>query len=232
MISVIIPTYNEAVNLSLLIPKIHDVLNGTYEHEIIIVDDNSPDGTAKIAQSLSKRHNVRVIVRKNERGLSSAVIRGFREAKGSILCVMDADLSHPPDVLPKLIDKLESYDIAVGSRLVRGGGSESWPFHRKFISWCAQMLARPLTPVKDAMSGFFAVKKSVVKNARLEAYGYKILLEVLVIGKYRKVAEVPFTFLNRSFGKSKIGVSVEVDYLKQLVHLYRHKFFSNKLRRR
>jgi len=225
MISIVIPTFNEAQNIGLLIPKIHDVLNNHYKHEIIIVDDNSPDGTAKVANSLAKKHNVRVLVRKKKRGLASAVIDGFKIAKGSILCVMDADLSHPPDVLLKLLVALDDADLVVGSRLVKGGGSERWPFHRKLVSLCAQGLARPLTPVKDAMSGFFALRKSVIRNVPLEAYGYKILLEILVLGNYKKIIEIPFTFLNRYFGESKIGVTVEIEYLKQLVHLYKYKFF-------
>ncbi|MBC8495046.1 polyprenol monophosphomannose synthase [archaeon] len=224
IISIIVPTFNEAQNISLLIPKIHDVLNGNYKHEIVVVDDNSPDGTAKVARSLAKKHNVRVLLRKNKRGLSSAVIDGFKFAKGDTLCVMDADLSHPPDVLPKVLDALKHADLVVGSRLVKGGGSEEWPFHRKLLSWGAQLLARPLTPVKDTMSGFFAMKRSVIKDISLEAYGYKILLEILVMGHYNKVVEVPFTFLNRSFGSSKIGVGVEAEYLKQLGHLYKYKF--------
>jgi|TARA_Y100000031_G_C8220335_1_gene385606 dolichol-phosphate mannosyltransferase len=226
MLSIVIPTFNEAQNIGLLIPKIHDVLNNHFKHEIIVVDDNSPDGTAKVARGLSKKHNVRVLLRKKKRGLSSAVIDGFKIAKGNSICVMDADLSHPPDVLQSMIKELDKAELVVGSRLVDGGGSERWPFYRKLISLAAQLLARPLTPVKDTMSGFFAFKRKVIKDVKLSAYGYKILLEVLVIGKYEKVSEVPFTFLNRSFGKSKIGIAVEIEYLKQLVHLYKHKFFQ------
>ncbi|MBU1201228.1 MAG: polyprenol monophosphomannose synthase [Nanoarchaeota archaeon] len=226
MISIIIPTFNEANNISLLIPKIYDVLDNHYNYEIIVVDDNSPDGTAKVVRRLGKKYSVRLLLRKNKRGLSSAVIDGFNIAKGDLLCVMDADLSHPPELLSKIILLLNKNDLVIGSRLVKGGGSESWPIHRKIISWCAQLLARPLTPVKDAMSGFFALKKSVINNVKLEAYGYKILLEILVVGNYKKVAEVPFTFLNRTFGKSKIGVGVEVEYIKQLAHLYEYKFFN------
>lgn len=226
LISIIIPTFNEAQNINLLIPKIDDVLNSHYPHEIIVVDDNSPDGTARVARKLSKKHNVRILLRKKKRGLSSAVIDGFKIAKGSSLLVMDADLSHPPDVLPDVIDALQYADLVVGSRLTKGGGSEEWPFHRKLVSWGAQLLARPLTPIKDAMSGFFALKRKVINNINLEAYGYKILLEILVVGNYKNVLEVPFTFLNRTFGKSKISMNVEIEYLKQLLHLYKFKFFK------
>ncbi len=227
MYSIIIPTYNEADNINLLIPKIDDVLNDKFLHEIIVVDDNSPDGTAKIVQKLSKKHNCKVLVRKKEKGLSSAVIAGFAAAKGEFICVMDADLSHPPDVLPKMFNALKKAELVVGSRLVKGGGSQSWPFYRKIISWSAQLLARPLTPVKDTMSGFFAFKKSILKNVTLEAYGYKILLEILVLADYNNAVEVPFTFLNRTFGESKISLSVEIEYLKQLLHLYKCKFLKN-----
>ena len=227
MISIIIPTFNESKNIELLIPKIADVLAKDFDYEVIVVDDDSPDGTAEVVRSFMRKYPVRVIVRKDKRGLASAVIDGFNVAKGDKLCVMDADLSHPPTLLPELFAALDKHDVAVGSRLVKGGGSESWPFYRKLISWCAQLLSRPLTNVKDTMSGFFALKKKVIENVDVEAYGYKILLEVLVVGDYDSVTEVPFTFLNRSFGKSKIGVAVEIEYLKQLIHLYKHKF-SNK----
>ncbi len=226
MISIIIPTFNEVHNIGLLIPKIYDVLGEKYKYEILVVDDNSPDGTAAKVRSLSKKYPASVIVRKKDRGLSSAVIAGFNAAKGDLLCVMDADLSHPPELLPKIFSELGKNDVVVASRLVKGGGSEKWPFHRKLISWCAQILAKPLTSVKDAMSGYFALKKEVIKDVKIEAYGYKILLELLVVGKYCKVTEIPFTFLNRSFGESKIGLGVEIEYLKQLLHLYRFKFFE------
>ena len=211
LLSIIIPTFNEAQNISLLIPKIHDVLNGSFKFEIVVVDDNSPDGTARIAKNFAKKHTVRVLLRKKKRGLSSAVIDGFNFAKGDLLCVMDADLSHPSGLIPKMVRLLDNYDLVVGSRLIRGGGSEKWPFHRKLISWGAQILARPLTPIKDAMSGFFALKRDVIKNVDLEAYGYKILLEILVKGNYNRIVEAPFTFLNRSFGQSKIGIGVELE---------------------
>ncbi|MBU1031238.1 MAG: polyprenol monophosphomannose synthase [Nanoarchaeota archaeon] len=224
--SIIIPTYNEAESIDMLIPKIYDVLNKHYNYEIVVMDDNSPDGTADIVRRLSKKYPVRVVVRKKNKGLSAAVIDGFKASKGDVFCVMDADLSHPPKVLPKIFAAIKSYDVIVGSRLVSGGGSEKWPFHRKLISWGAQLLSKPLTKVKDTMSGFFAVKKSVVLNAPLEALGYKILLEILVKGNYKSVTEIPFTFLNRSFGESKISMKVQMEYLKQLCHLYRFKFFK------
>lgn len=227
MITIIVPTYNEVQNIGLLIPKIYDVLNKQYDYEILIMDDNSPDGTAAQARTFAKKYPVRVKVRTKDKGLSASVIDGFKEAKGNILCVMDADLSHPPSLLPKLFKAIEDgADIAVGSRLVKGGGSESWPFHRKIISWGAQLLARPLTSVKDTMSGFFILRKDILKGATIEAHGYKILLEVLVMTKHTKPVEVPFIFLNRTFGQSKIGLKVEIQYLKQLCHLYKCKFIK------
>ncbi len=228
MLSVIVPTFNESENIKTIIHKISESMKAakvTYDYEILVVDDNSPDGTAKLAAELRKEYPVRVLLRRNKKGLSSAVIDGFAHAKGDILCVIDADLSHPPALIPKLVSQLDNYDIAVGSRLIKGGGAEEWPWHRRFISWSAQLLARPLTSVRDAMSGFFAVKKEVIKPVKLEAYGYKILLEVLVLGKYTRATEVPFIFMNRTHGQSKISLKVEIAYLKQLVHLYKKKFF-------
>jgi len=221
---VIVPTYNEKENMRLLLPALSGTLRReNIPFEIVVMDDSSPDGTGEEVGRLSKGiPEARAVVRTKDRGLSPAVIDGFRLAKGEVLLVMDADLSHPVEVVPKLYRAIatEGADIAVGSRHARGGGIENWPFKRKFISWGASLLARPLTSCSDPMSGFFAVRRDVVKDAPLKARGYKILLEVLVKGRYSSVKEVPITFKDRTKGESKLGSKVIINYLQHLIHLY------------
>ena len=222
--SIIIPTYNEAKNIGKLIRDISKVMSGQpYKFELIVVDDNSPDGTAEEARKLTK-YPVRVICRKKEKGLSSAVLRGFKEAKGDIVGVIDADFSHPPEKIPEVIEPvIKGYDISVGSRLVKGGEVEEWPVHRKLISFIARMAARPLTSVKDIMSGFFFLRKNILKGSRLVPRGYKILLEILVKCRYNRAKEVPYVFRNREVGESKLGTKVYLDYVAQLFSLYLYK---------
>lgn len=223
-LSVIIPTYNERDNIPVIIPLLSGVLRGKgIPFEIIVMDDDSPDGTSDAFEQISKDHpESRCIVRKTDRGLSPAVIEGYTKATGDILLVMDADLSHPVEVVPDMYYAIsrDGADISVGSRHVKGGGVENWPLKRKIISWGAALMARPLTGCSDPMSGFFAVRPSVIREAPLRAKGYKILLEVLVKGNYNMVTEVPITFKDRELGESKLGSKVIFNYLQHLFKLY------------
>ncbi|MEK6964508.1 MAG: polyprenol monophosphomannose synthase [Nanoarchaeota archaeon] len=224
LVSLIIPTYNESANVHTLIPEVERHLKGI-AHELIIVDDNSPDGTWKIAKTFK---NVRVIRRIGERGLATAVMRGFKEAKADVIGVMDADLSHPPSKLPELLQPLlrKTHEVVIGSRLIKGGAVEEWPFIRKMTSWGGRLLARPLTPVKDIMSGFFFFRKSVIQGVELKPVGYKILLEILVKGHYQHAIEIPFVFRNREVGHSKLNANEYWNYVKHLVRLYTWKLFK------
>lgn len=226
MISVIIPTYNEKENIKNLIVEISNIFKkNKIKGEIIIVDDNSPDGTGKIAENLSKKYPVKVLHRKGKLGLSSAVVAGFKAAKGNILGVMDADFSHPPEIIPKLIKPIldENIDFVIGSRHVKGGGMENWPLLRKIISKGATLLARTVTNVKDPMSGLFFLKKSVIKNIKFDSKGFKICLEILVKGNYKTVNEVPYIFKDRRAGKSKLGAGEYFNYLITLMRLLKYK---------
>lgn len=224
LLSVIIPTFNEKDNMPVIIPRIVEVLDAaSIPHEILVMDDNSPDGTAGAVEKVRKEYpQARCIVRKTEKGLSPAVMQGYREAKGDIHLVMDADLSHPIEALPQMYNAIvkDGADVVVGSRHTKGGGIENWPFMRRFISWGASLMARPLTYCSDPMSGFFAIRPEVIEGAPLRAKGYKILLEVLVKGKYSKISEVPITFKNREIGESKLGSKVIGNYLQHLIQLY------------
>nr|WP_206204696.1 glycosyltransferase [Thermococcus sp. MAR1] len=224
-ISVIVPTYNERENLEELFDRISGALEG-YDYEIIIVDDDSPDKTWEFAQQLGKRYPVKVIRRTDEKGLSSAVIRGFREASGDVFVVMDADLQHPPEVIPELLRAIENgADIAIASRYVPGGGVRNWYWYRKLISKGAIMIGRLALPkirnVKDPVSGFFALRREVVEGVELNPVGFKILMEILIKGKYERVTEVPFTFGLRKAGESKLGTKTMLNYLRHVYRLMR-----------
>jgi len=237
MFSVVVPTYNETKNIRPLVERVVEAFRSIPEPtELLFVDDNSPDGTAGEVRAISHEvasrdsgpyeRTVRVIVRQGQRGLAGAVQRGFKEARGDIVAVMDADLSHPPEVLPMLHGTVRSgsADVAVASRRVEGGGINNWPLSRRFISWGSGLLARPLVPVKDTTSGFFALRKSCLDGVELRPIGYKIGLEVLARGRYRTVSEVPFVFTDREFGQSKLGGRVMLAYLVQLASLYRERW--------
>jgi len=223
---VIVPTYNERDNIDELVKRVTESCRAAgIEAEMVIVDDNSPDGTGQRAEELAKGNRIKVVHRTGKLGLSSAVLEGVSAASGDLIVVMDADLSHPPEKIPELVRKIESgeAEIVIGSRHVEGGSIENWPFYRKVVSKGAALLARGLTKVKDPMSGFFALRRSVIEGVALDPVGYKIGLEILVKGKYSKVCEVPITFANRKAGKSKLGGSVMLRYIDHVSMLYEHR---------
>ncbi len=225
-LSLIVPTLNEGDNIASLIRRVDRALDG-YDYEIVFVDDNSTDNTADIISKMSSRYPVSVIVRKQKRGLASAVIDGMEKAKGKTIGVMDADLQHPPEVLPSLLAKIEEgADMVVASRYVAGGAaSQDWGRFRRIISKGAILLSHVLLPttrqVKDPVSGFFLFDQQIADGADLRPTGYKILLELLVQGKCRRVAEVPYTFGVRGGGQSKLSARQQLYYLQHLYRLMR-----------
>lgn len=225
MISIVSPTYNESENIRLLIKRISQVMSDR-EYEVIIVDDNSCDGTEVIAKQLAKRYPVKILVRDGKLGLASAILTGFEYAAGNIIGVIDADLQHPPEYMLEFIEKIEQEecDIAIGSRYVNGGATECWSKKRLLISKLAVLLAKPLAKeVRDPMSGFFFLKRSVIEGIRLNPMGYKLGLEILVKGNYDKVKEIPYIFKRRKNGSSKLNKSEIISYLKLLKDLYLYK---------
>ena len=222
IISIIVPTYNEAEGLPRFVEAVFTVLHeSAIDAEMVIVDDNSPDGTGQVAEDLAKRFPVHVLHRPGKLGLASAVVDGFRLARGTILGIMDADLSHPPTVLPMLTRVIRSgeADLAVGSRYVPGGGTTGWPFRRRFVSAAACLMARPLTGVHDATSGFLLMRREVVEGVTLNPIGFKIGLEIIAKGRYKRCVEVPYVFRDRFAGKSKFGKREMMLYLRQLAAL-------------
>jgi dolichol-phosphate mannosyltransferase len=229
-ISIVVPTYNEAVTVPELARRLAAAL-GTRRWELIVVDDGSPDGTADIAAALAPALPVRVVRRPGKLGLASAVVDGFAAARGGTLVVMDADLSHPPELVPKLVDALaRGADLAVGSRYVAGGGIADWPLRRRLVSRVACLMGNALVPVRDATSGFFALRRAVVADVRLNPIGFKIGFEVIARGRYRRVVEVPFTFRDRVAGRSKFGSREVLSYAVQLAQVARDRA-TGRLRR-
>ena len=223
MISVVVPTYNEAGSIPKLAERLHAALTGR-DWELVIVDDGSPDGTAEIAAALAPRIPVNVVRRAGKAGLASAVVAGFSAAKGDTLVVMDADLSHPPEIVPALVTVIEGgADLAVGSRYVKGGGVMDWPLKRRVVSRIACLMGNALVPVRDATSGFFALKRSVVDGVALNPIGFKIGFEVIARGRYKTVVEVPYTFRDRELGASKFGRREIMQYVVQLGQVARDK---------
>ncbi len=222
-ISIIIPTYNEKDNIAPLLARVDKALSG-YDYEVLIVDDGSNDGTIEAASSLASRYPVRVIVRQNERGLATAVVHGLKSASGEIIGVMDADLQHPPEVLPELIKALQDgADMAVASRYIEGGGCPHWGLSRRIISKVALVISHLLLPstrpVKDPLSGFFMFRRRNLAKAKLKPIGYKISLEVMLTGRFKRVVEVPYIFEDRSAGKSKLNPRQQIDYLRHIFSL-------------
>lgn len=225
LLSVIVPTYNEIHNIETLVSRIDNSLKGI-SYEIIIVDDNSPDETGKRAEELSKDYPLRAVHREGKLGLASAFLKGFEFAKGGIIGCMDADLSHPPETIPKLIASIneDGSDIVIASRLIEGGAiAGNWPQKRKINSYVATGLAKFLTPIKDPMSGFFFLKRDVIEGVPLIPRGYKIGLEIIVKGKYKKIKEIPFLFDNRIKGESKLNLNIQLEYMAQILHLYTYR---------
>ncbi len=230
-VSIVVPTYREAENIPLLVRRIYvTMLDVPKDYEIIIVDDNSPDGIEHVVRDLKREgYPIRLIVRTKERGLSSAVIRGFRESSAELLVCMDADLSHPPERLREMIEMLEqdeSAEFVIGSRYVKGGSTDDdWGFFRLINSKVATALARPFTSVKDPMAGFFALPAHVFERARnLNPCGYKIGLELIVKCGIANIQEAPIHFRDRLYGQSKLNFREQLRYLRHIKRLADFKF--------
>ncbi len=214
------PTYNERENLKTLVERIFSAA----DVEVVVVDDGSPDGTGELADRLAEAYNMNVLHRTGKLGLASAMLAGLEASSNEVVGFIDADLSHPPELMPKLLKEVDDgADVVFASRYAGAGGVEHWPWHRRMISWGATMLARPLAPVKDPMSGYFFIKKNVVGGVELDPIGYKLGLEILVKGHYSKVVEVPFMFRDRAAGKTKLNLSEHFNYLKHLMRLYAYR---------
>ena len=227
-LSLVVPTLNEAGNIDKLLTALTDALRETpYEYEIVVVDDGSTDGTVEKVRDWTKRDaRVRVLSRTGERGLAGAVLYGWSQSRANLLGVIDADLQHPPALLPELLQQVEHADIAIASRYARGQGTKGWNPVRAAVSRLSTLAASPLLSKKnlqvtDPMSGFFVIRRRCIEGLVFQTTGFKLLLEILVRGRIKTVREIPYHFGLRSAGTSKANASVAFHYLHLLGRLSR-----------
>lgn len=228
--SLVIPTLNEAANIEPMVRALDLIFreSGNPNYEIVVVDDNSPDGTGQIADRLAVEFagHVQVIHRAGKASLGTAAVAGWQAARGDVLGLMDADFQHPPELIPRLLDAVHNgADIAIGSRYTEGGAmSEQWNPIRKLISvsltgFTRLLLGQALRNVRDPFSGCFAMRRQVIQEADLHPEGFKVLMEVLAVGNYKKVSEVPYQFSARTAGESKLRLRVAIDDFLLLLRL-------------
>ena len=223
-LSIVVPTYNERDRLTDLVHAIFAAYAAEdLAGELIIVDDNSPDGTGALADELARRHRITVLHRSGKLGLGTAVIEGFAAATAPIVGVIDADMSHPPGLLPRMFAAMQaaSADLVVGSRYIPGGGTRNWGIGRRLMSRVACTMARGLTPIRDATSGLFLIRRELANGVRISAGGFKICLELLVRGRPASLVEVPYVFEGRTAGESKMNLQEALGYIAQLRALRR-----------
>lgn len=231
LVTIVIPTYNESQNILNILKSIGENIPHGIPTQAIVIDDNSPDGTGRIVeqyiQNVKKiaNYTIDIIHRKTKNGLSSAILHGIQHAGGETIVVMDSDFSHPPNIIPKMIDAIKQYhyDIVIASRYITGGTIQGWSLKRKILSKVATLIAKKGLGIKskDPMSGFFAFKKNLIKELSFDAIGYKILLEILVKTKNVRIKEIPYTFHDRKLGESKLNFITILDYLKSVWKLYK-----------
>lgn len=226
-LALVIPTFCEAGNICELLNAVRRALDPVGVHyEILVVDDESCDGTGELVNEIAGSDpRVRLLVRRGERGLSGAILHGWRHTDADIVGVMDADLQHPPELLPQLLRAiLDDRDIAIGSRYTEGGEVGRWKRLRKLCSSTAVSMTWPLQRrgmlTKDPMSGYFLVRRSCLGDIRFQQEGFKLLLEILVRGKITTIQEIPFVFGERVSGASKANLRVATDFVRLLVRLY------------
>lgn len=221
-LSIVVPTYNERERIRELVLGLFAAAQDLYELEVVIVDDNSPDGTGALAEALAAEYRVRVVHRPGKLGLGGAVVAGVAAATAPVLGIMDADFSHPPSAVPRLFAAFRATgcEFLVASRYVPGGSTSNWPLRRRALSRLGCLLALPLTQVRDATSGFFFMHRDVVERAALRSTGFKICLELLLAGRPGLVVEAPYAFEERAEGESKMTASEGRGYLRQLARFY------------
>ncbi len=229
-VSVVVPTFNEVGNVEPLLARLRAALNDS-EYEIILVDDDSPDGTWRTAARMAETDpRLTVIRRRGQRGLSSAIMSGMRQAKGDVIVVIDGDLQHDERRIPDLVSgvSLTGADLCIGSRSATGGDYGAFAKRRRLISWVGATVARVMlnVPVSDPMSGFFAISSERFRLLRdeVDPRGFKILLEFLARGPKPSVAEVGYRFGERNSGTTKLNGIVVVDFLKAVLALSINRF--------
>jgi dolichol-phosphate mannosyltransferase len=226
-LTMVLPTYNERERIAELVDALFAACSPQgIRLELVIVDDNSPDGTGALADELARVHRVQVIHRAGKLGLGTAVVAGFQAASARIVGVMDADFSHPPALVPRMLET-----FVVASRYIRGGSTPNWPLKRRLLSRAACLLARPLSPIRDAASGFFLIRRDVARETSIKAGGFKICLELIARSGVSRLVEVPYRFDDREQGESKMSLREAAGYLVQLRDLYWLRLTGGRSRR-
>lgn len=226
MISIVVPTFNEKDNIAPLLSRIHGALS-SIEHEVIFVDDSN-DETPDVIADIAKTDNTVVLHhRENEKGLATAVVKGFSIAKGDYVACMDADLQHPPEVLVDMYAAMKAgAHMAIPSRFIKGGSDGGLNLYRKLVSGTARYIGKILLPclrkVSDPTSGLFMIKRELLEGANLNPIGWKIMIEVLAMCQVKKVLETPYVFHDREAGESKLSTKVTLQYLRQVFHLMKY----------
>ena len=235
-LALVIPTLREGGNILAVLDEVRAALAPLgISYEVLVVDDDSQDGTAETVSAICRRDSkVRLLVRKGEQGLSGAILHGWQRTDATILGVMDADLQHPPELLPALLRAiLDGRDLAIGSRYARGGNLGQWNPARKLISaaavWATWPLQKTWLRASDPISGYFLVRRHCVQHIEFQRTGFKLLLEILVRGRMRSVEEIPFVFGRRRAGCSKADMKVALEYALLLARLYRTRYGLGRL---
>lgn len=232
-ITILIPTFNEEENIIRMICAIEDTCkNNSIKPFILVVDDNSSDKTIPLVKDyINGRNDVSILIRYENHGLSQSLFEGFMSAKSGLVQCIDCDFSHPPDLIPKFYALLKNgtYDMVIGSRYIKGGGSVNWPLSRRILSYGAALIGRLIIPIiHDSGSGFFAINTRVLKNTELTPRGFRMGFEILGKGSWTNVIEIPFIFKNRYAGKSKLRPSIILFYLIQYFDILRYNILIHK----
>jgi dolichol-phosphate mannosyltransferase len=226
-VTIVIPTYHEVLSIPHLVERLKALRESSgLDLDVLLMDDDSRDGSEELVESLVLPW-VKLVTRRANRGLSHAVLDGLMLSTREILVVMDADLSHPPEKIPEMLAALdEGMEVAVGSRFADGGSTaDDWGLLRWLNSRVATLLALPLTTLSDPMSGFFAIRRTTVLAGRdFNPVGYKILLELIIKCRCRRVIDIPIHFDNRRFGESKLSFKEQLKYIQHLRRLYIYKY--------
>jgi dolichol-phosphate mannosyltransferase len=232
-LTVVIPTFNEKENIGLMIEAVHSICteNNIFE-EIVVVDDNSPDGTAGIVRALQPTmDNLELLVRYSNQGLSPSLYDGILHARAPLVQCIDCDFSHPPEKIPRFYHCLHEpgYDMIIGSRYIKGGEVRNWAFHREILSFGAATLGRLLIPhVHDSGSGFFAIRKAILEGVALTPRGFRMGFEILGKAGWSRVAEIPITFKDRERGESKLQVRIFLQFLVQCLSILEYNLILRK----
>jgi len=226
-LSMVVPTYNERDRLAELTDALFTAADAAgLDLELIVVDDNSPDGTGQLADELAKTRRMQVVHRSGKLGLGTAVVAGFGVALADVVGVMDADFSHPPALVPKMmaVFRATDADVLVASRYIPGGSTPNWPLKRRLLSRVGCLLASGLSPIRDAASGFFLIRRDIAEGGVIKAGGFKICIELIVRGRPGRLVEIPYQFDDRELGESKMSLREAAGYLVQLKDLYVLRF--------